>query len=202
MILIFICLIFLLLTIFWYLLIRNVIFEDFLEDNETPVVLTNQVGQGGLDYDDDASLSEETVSDEIFDDTYICLMNNQQYLNITADYQLKLGKKSSNSIFKVIDLPDTPLIQLESNKYPGYLLYYESKPGFRTGHFAQQSNHTKFHPLHWMNDEIILTTGDQKYVLTNVNQTDKLSFQPFRPNRINQTQLFTTSKIGGAPLPL
>lgn len=195
MILILIGLLFLILTIFWYLLVKNIIYEDLTFEQNDRITDKdnysseeehddNSVEDNDLEDDDDESgdsFTESIDSGPGSSVSYICLLSGDQYLNINSDYKLTLGRKGSNSIYKVIDSgPGTETVQLESLKYPGYLLYYHNEdPHFRTGNYAKDSSHTVFTPLGMKDakNRIALLTRDRKYCLE--NKGGQLIFAPF-----------------------
>jgi len=192
MILVFIILLFLILTVFWYLLVRNIIYEDFpyelssASKNSDVSDSTYTVDENDNGVSTDIESDNESCSDNKRggnrNNSYVCLISNNKYLNVSPDYELVLGKKCSNSIFKILDHSGES-IQLESLKYPGYLLYFGDAPCFRTGNYARESKRSLFVPLGFgdQRDKIVLVTENKDCYLD--NRKGKLMFSPFSKTR-------------------
>lgn len=190
-------LLFMILSIMWYLLVRDVIFEDFneSEDKDTSEsASTNSGDDSTTSVNDDTSVSggandDATSSGRNTKESYVCLKNDNQYLVVNSDYKLGLGRKASNAIFKIVDEGGTD-IQLESLRYPGYYVCYGTIPCVRTDKYARQ---TRFIPMGYSgNRKIALIPSGKKACLE--NQKGSVVFTKYFPDNLRPTQLFKVEK--------
>lgn len=191
-------LLFMILSIMWYLLVRDVIFEDFNESKDTSESASTTSGDDSTSVDDDTSVSgganDDATSSELdggrnTKESYVCLKNDNQYLVVNSDYKLGLGRKASNAIFKIVDEGGTD-IQLESLRYPGYYVCYGTIPCVRTDKYARQ---TRFIPMGYSgNRKIALISSGKKTCLE--NQKSSLVFAKYFPDNLRPTQLFKVEK--------
>lgn len=185
-------LLFMILSIMWYLLVRDVIFEDFNEHKDATASDDDDTTS-----DDDAS-NDDTTSDDATSElnggrnnreSYICLKNDDQYVIVNSDYKLGMGRKASNAIFKIVDEGGTD-IQLESLRYPGYYVCYGTIPCVRTDKYARQ---TRFIPMGYSgNRKIALIPSGKKACLE--NQKGSVVFTKYFPDNLRPTQLFKVEK--------
>lgn len=177
------------LSILWYLLVRDVIFEDFNDDelsefseeNSTEIISESRS-------DSDNELDGGHFATGKNKESYVCLVNNGKYLVVNPKHKLEFGRKASNAIFKIIDQgKDT--IQLESLKYPGYYLYYDTKPCLKTDHLNKKPKQTQFIPMGFSKERKITLIPDGKNLCLE-NKRGSPIFGKYSPDNLRSSQLF------------